>query len=85
MLYLFLIVYCARRRLNLDSAESTPQDMVDLIQVARLAYWQQLRAGQHPAYCFASARNAVQNYFMRQSAAATRGTPLTGHACARRR
>lgn len=72
-----MAAYCARRRLNLDSTEITPQDMEDLIQVARLAYWQQLRDGRHPAYCFASARNAVQNYFMRQIRGRNPRNPLS--------
>ncbi|MBN1661048.1 MAG: sigma-70 family RNA polymerase sigma factor [Anaerolineae bacterium] len=61
-----MAAYCARRRMNLDTTDLTPQDMEDLIQVARVAYWKHLRDGRPAAFCFACARNAAQNYFRRQ-------------------
>jgi len=45
--------YCARRRLG--DVELSRHDMEDLIQIAALAYWKHLRAGQPVPYCFVAA------------------------------
>jgi len=72
-----MAAYCARRRLGLDPADVSPQDMEDLIQAATLAYWKHHREGRPVPFCFVCARQAAEKYFYRQVRGRNPRSPLS--------
>ena len=72
-----MAAYCARRRLGLDPADLTAQDMEDLIQVATMAYWKHHRDDRPVPFCFVCARQAAEKYFFRKILGRNPRNPLS--------